>query len=178
MSSIGMGNSSFRDQATILTILSGIGEARAESPPTRSTSGRMLRKFFVFDRLGIYVTIRSHLDTRRTDRVFKAVGDRTRRRMLDLLAERPRTTGELSAAFPRLSRFAVMKHLGVLKAAGLLIVSRDGRKRWNALNPVPLRDVLRRWLGRHEQLWADALLDIRDAAEAAPRPVKREGDAS
>jgi DNA-binding transcriptional ArsR family regulator len=98
--------------------------------------------------------------------------------MLDLLAERPRTTGELSAAFPRLSRFAVMKHLGVLKAAGLLIVSRDGRKRWNALNPVPLRDVLRRWLGRHEQLWADALLDIRDAAEAAPRPVKREGDAS
>jgi DNA-binding transcriptional ArsR family regulator len=86
--------------------------------------------------------------------------------MLDLLAARPRTTGELAAAFPRLSRFAVMKHLGVLKSAGLLVVTRDGRRRWNALNPVPLREVFRRWVGQNEQVWADVLLDIRDAAEA------------
>ena len=65
--------------------------------------------------------------------------------MLDLLSERPRTTGELSAAFPKLSRFAVMKHLSVLHRAGLLIVSRQGRQRWNSLNPVPLRDVMRKF---------------------------------
>jgi DNA-binding transcriptional ArsR family regulator len=84
------------------------------------------------------------------DRVFKALGDRSRRKMLDLLAERPRTTGELAAAFPRLSRFAVMKHLSVLSSAGLLVVTRDGRKRWNAINAAPLREVLPP-LGREER---------------------------
>jgi DNA-binding transcriptional ArsR family regulator len=87
--------------------------------------------------------------------------------MLDLLAEREHTTGELSAAFPRLSRFAVMKHLSVLQQAGLVMVRREGRKRWNSLNPVPLRDVLRRWVGQNEQLWADAMLNIRETSEQA-----------
>jgi DNA-binding transcriptional ArsR family regulator len=112
---------------------------------------------------------------RRTDRVFKALADKTRRRMLDLMADRPRTTGELALAFPKLSRFAVMKHLRVLHGAGLLMVSRDGRKRWNTLNPVPLRDVLRRWMGKYEEMWADVMLNIRDAAEAASNK-KRDAD--
>lgn len=89
--------------------------------------------------------------------------------MLDLLAQRPRTTGELVTAFGDLSRFAVMKHLRVLHRAGLLIVSREGRKRWNSLNPVPLRDVLRRWVDRQEERWADVLLNIREDAEAESR---------
>ena len=97
--------------------------------------------------------------------------------MLDLLAVRPRTTGELASAFPKLSRFAVMKHLAVLESAGLLIVTRDGRKRWNAINAAPLRDVLRRWVGKNQQTWADVLLDIRDAAEGNAGP-KREGESS
>ena len=92
--------------------------------------------------------------------------------MLDLLAERPRTTGQLVRAFPKLSRFAVMKHLRVLHRAGLLVVSREGRKRWNALNPVPLREALRRWVSKNELVWADVLLDIRDAAEATPGEKK------
>src|SRR5580692_7680347 len=102
------------------------------------------------------------MSDRRTDRVFKALADATRRRMLDLLAQRPRTTGELAAAFPALSRFAVMKHRQVLERAGLLIVTEDGRKRWNRLNPVPLREVLRRWVGQREELWAEVMLNIRD----------------
>jgi DNA-binding transcriptional ArsR family regulator len=111
--------------------------------------------------------------------VFKALGDRTRRRMLDLLVKRARTTGELAAAFPGLSRFAVMKHLRVLHKAGLLLVTKDGRKRWNSLNPVPLQEVFRRWVGANEQLWADTLLNIRDAAEAeSPAGKKKEGEPS
>ncbi|MGH7177416.1 MAG: ArsR/SmtB family transcription factor [Tepidisphaeraceae bacterium] len=102
---------------------------------------------------------------RKLDRVWKALSDRTRRRMLDLLAERPRTTAELSLAFPRLSRFAVMKHLRVLERAGLLVVTREGRFRWNSLNPVPLAEVFRRWVGKHSATWSDALLNIRDQAE-------------
>ena len=111
---------------------------------------------------------------RRSDRIWKALADRKRRRMLDLLAVRPRTTGELALAFPKLSRFAVMKHLGVLEDAGLLVITRDGRQRWNALNPVPLQDELRRWVGKNEQMWADALLNIRDVAEGASEPESKE----
>lgn len=105
------------------------------------------------------------MSTERTDRVFKALADATRRRILDLLARKAHTTGELVEAFPKLSRFAVMKHLGVLERAGLLIITWEGRNRWNALNNVPLKDALRRWMGRHEELMADMLLNIRDAAE-------------
>jgi DNA-binding transcriptional ArsR family regulator len=106
------------------------------------------------------------MSDRRTDRVFKALADSTRRHMLDVLVQRPRTTGELAEEFPKLSRFAVMKHLRILQRAGLVIVTRDGRKRWNRLNPVPLRDVLRRWMGKYEELWADVMLNIRDVAES------------
>ena len=98
--------------------------------------------------------------------------------MLDLLADRRRTTGELSSAFPKLSRFAVMKHLGVMERAGLIIISREGRTRWNALNPVPLREVFRRWVGKYEAFWSDVMLDIRDAVEADSQPKAQEkGDA-
>jgi hypothetical protein len=74
-----------------------------------------------------------------------------------------------------------MKHLGVLQRAGLLVVTRDGRQRWNSLNPVPLRDVLRRWVDHRQERWADVLLNVRDAAESeaelnesinAPEPPK------
>ena len=100
---------------------------------------------------------------------WKALADPHRRAILDLLRERPRTTGELAAAFPRLSRFAVMKHLGVLAAAGLVLVRRDGRERWNRLNPVPLQAVVRRWLDPFEAAASDALLRVKAAAESEPR---------
>jgi len=80
------------------------------------------------------------------DPVWKALADPTRRRILDLLRDRPRTTGDLCAAFP-LTRFAVMKHLSVLKGAGLLTVRREGRERWNHLNAVPLRRMLEHYIG-------------------------------
>ena len=119
------------------------------------------------------------MNRRRTDRIFKALADRSRRRLLDLLAQKPRTTGELASAFPKLSRFAVMKHLRVLEKAGLVIVSRDGRKRWNTLNPTPLKDVLRRWVSERQEMWADVVLNIRDAAEAdEAREKPEEGEQS
>jgi DNA-binding transcriptional ArsR family regulator len=107
---------------------------------------------------------------KRTDRVFKALADATRREMLDLLAARPRTTGELAEHFSALSRFAVMKHLRVLHAAGLILITRDGRRRWNRLNPVPLREVLRRWVDHQQEMWADVMLNIRDAAQGSAPP--------
>ena len=72
------------------------------------------------------------------DRIWRALADPVRRTLLDALAIAPRTTGELVEAESQLCRTAVMKHLDVLVAAGLVVVRREGRRRWNYLNPVPI----------------------------------------
>ena len=78
------------------------------------------------------------------DSVWRAVADPTRRRLIELLRDGPRTTGELCRAFPT-TRFAVMKHLAVLERCGVVVVHRSGRTRFNSLNPVPLGEIERRW---------------------------------
>jgi len=100
----------------------------------------------------------------RDDRVFKALADATRRRILDLLRARPRTTGELASQF-ECTRFAVMKHLRVLEEARLVLVRRRGRERWNVLNPVPIRQLYRRWIRPFEAERADALLRLKKVVE-------------
>lgn len=96
--------------------------------------------------------------------VWKALSDPTRRKILDLLKERPRTTGDLCDAF-EVSRFAVMKHLTVLEEAELIAVRRHGRERWNHLNAVPLQRIYERWLRPYEAEWASALLQLKNHIE-------------
>ena len=83
------------------------------------------------------------------DRVFKALADGRRRKMLDLLKAGPCTTGELCEKFPDLNRCTVMQHLGVLERAGLILVKREGRMRWNYINPLPIKKIYDRWIGKH-----------------------------
>ena len=92
----------------------------------------------------------------RSDRVWKALADATRREILDLLAQKPRTTGEIAARFP-LGRTGVMKHLDVLVDANLVVVRREGRVRWNYLNPVPIQRVCDRWVSSHVRGMASAM---------------------
>src|SRR5215210_2387200 len=80
------------------------------------------------------------------DDIWRAVASPVRRSLLDLLRSGPRTTGELADELPQLSRFAVMQHLGVLSEAGLVLVRRRGRYRFNHLNPVPLRRWYEHWV--------------------------------
>lgn len=96
--------------------------------------------------------------------VWRALADPTRRRLLDLLREGPRTTGALCARFP-LSRFGVMKHLAVLERAGLVLVERRGRERWNYLNAIPLQQIHDRWISGYATFWAPALLRLKRRAE-------------
>lgn len=79
------------------------------------------------------------------DAIWRALGDPTRRKILDLLRMRPMTTGEVASHFEA-TRFGVMKHLGVLEEAGLVLVRRKGRERFNHLNPVPIRLIYERWM--------------------------------
>lgn len=77
--------------------------------------------------------------------IWRALADPTRRRILDLLRSKSRTTGQIASEFP-VTRYAVMKHLSVLADAGLVLVERRGRERVNHLNPVPIQAIYRRWI--------------------------------
>lgn len=99
------------------------------------------------------------------DDIWRALADPTRRALLDLLRDEPRTTGELAAAFPDVTRFAVMKHLSVLSAAGLVVVRRRGRERWNHLNAVPLRQAYERWMAPFAERAAVTSLRLKDFVE-------------
>lgn len=81
------------------------------------------------------------------DRIFKALAAETRRAILDALKDDPQTTGALCARFPALDRCTVMQHLKVLEEADLVIVRREGRVRWNHLNPLPIKHIHDRWIG-------------------------------
>src|SRR5947209_1019962 len=100
------------------------------------------------------------------DGVWKALSDSTRRSILDLLRQGPRTTTQIVEAFPHLSRFGVMKHIDVLREAGLIHTREERRQRINSLNVVPIRQIYERWVGRFEELWTRHLLRIKEDAEA------------
>ncbi len=99
------------------------------------------------------------------DQVWKALSDPTRRTILDVLRDRPRTTTEIVERFSRLSRFGVMKHLEVLRQAQLVSTREAGRQRVNSLNVVPIRQIYERWVGPFQELWSGELLGIKDMAE-------------
>ncbi len=99
------------------------------------------------------------------DPVWKALSDPTRRTILDVLRRGPRTTTEIVEAFPEMTRHAVMKHIDVLRDAGLVNTREDGRRRINSLNPVPIRRIYERWMGPFSELWSSTLLRIKDDAE-------------
>ena len=83
------------------------------------------------------------------DLVWRALASPHRRRILDLLRERPRTTGELEEALGE-NRFLVIQHLNLLREADLVTVEADGRRRINHLNPVPIRLVHDRWIRKYQ----------------------------
>jgi DNA-binding transcriptional ArsR family regulator/uncharacterized protein YndB with AHSA1/START domain len=89
--------------------------------------------------------------------VWLALSDPTRRRILDLLRERPRITGDIASHFD-VSRIAVMRHLQVLSAAGLVTSRKRGRERWHYLDAVPLQRMHERWVDTHAASWASDLL--------------------
>lgn len=99
------------------------------------------------------------------DRVFRALSHATRREILDLLRNAPRTTGEICARFPQIDRCTVMQHLGVLERAELIAVRSEGRQRWNFLNVLPIKEIHDRWIGRYAARAVDLLARLRDDLE-------------
>ena len=101
---------------------------------------------------------------------LEALADPTRRRIVELLAERERSAGELAAQFP-VSRPAVSRHLRVLRETGLVHSRGQAQRRLYSLDPAPLAE-LDEWLGRYRSFWAQRL-DALDTQLRRPRREER-----
>jgi DNA-binding transcriptional ArsR family regulator len=104
---------------------------------------------------------------RGSDRVFKALADPARRRILDLLRDQAMTTGQICEQLTELDRCTVMQHLGVLEKADLIVVRREGRHRWNYLNSIPLQRIYDRWISRFARPSAHLLSRLKADLESA-----------
>ncbi len=95
------------------------------------------------------------------DNVFKALADQTRRHLLDELRESDGMT--LSALCEQLdiSRQAVTKHLQILEQANLVVPIREGRFKKHYLNPIPIQQLIHRWVGEFQQTRADAVISLK-----------------
>jgi DNA-binding transcriptional ArsR family regulator len=99
------------------------------------------------------------------DRVFKAIGDPTRRLLLDrLFARDGRSLTELESEL-EMTRFGVMKHLRVLEEAGLVVTRRSGREKLHFLNPVPIRLIHDRWIDKYRERRVSALAELKTQLE-------------
>ena len=95
------------------------------------------------------------------DTVFRALADPSRRALLDSLQGRGgQTLGELCEG-RGMSRQAVTKHLGILKAANLIATKKRGREKLHYLNPLPIHDIADRWIGKYERGRLRALADLK-----------------
>ena len=99
------------------------------------------------------------------DKVFKALADPTRRKLLDrLFAENGQTLGQLCERLA-MSRQAVTKHLLLLEEANLVAVVWRGREKLHYLNPVPINAIGERWIGKFERTRLRALSNLKDRLE-------------
>ena len=96
-------------------------------------------------------------------KVFKALADASRRKMLDRLQKKNgQTLGELCEQQDT-SRQAVTKHLVLLEAANLVVTVKRGREKLHYLNPVPINEIYMRWIGKFEQKQVQALFNLKQA---------------
>ncbi|TCT13369.1 ArsR family transcriptional regulator [Tepidamorphus gemmatus] len=99
------------------------------------------------------------------DRIFKALADPTRRKLLDLLYERNgQTLGQLCENL-EMARQSVTQHLGILETANLVSTVRRGREKLHFINPVPLHEVYERWVRKFEHQRLGLLHDLKKDLE-------------
>ena len=100
--------------------------------------------------------------------MWQALANPWRRRILDVLRTGALTTGELVEALGA-DRHQLIAHLQVLREAGLVLVEKEGRRRINHLNPVPIGQIYRRWVSVYEQSWTEALVGLKHTVEQSER---------
>ncbi|MDQ3810709.1 MAG: SRPBCC domain-containing protein [Chloroflexota bacterium] len=100
--------------------------------------------------------------------VFKALADPSRRLLLDsLFLDDGQTLSQLASRLPGMTRFGVMKHLRQLEAANIVVSRKVGREKRHFLNPLPIRLIHDRWIGKYAEPWAGALAALKASLERA-----------
>jgi DNA-binding transcriptional ArsR family regulator len=99
------------------------------------------------------------------DKVFKALADPTRRRLLDLLHRENGQTLSALCEHMDMTRQAVTQHLQQLEDANLVATVRRGREKLHYLNPVPLHEIHDRWIQKFERGRLGALRDLKRRLE-------------
>ena len=99
------------------------------------------------------------------DKVFKALADPGRRRLLDLLHRDNGQTLTALCEHMDMSRQAVTQHLQLLEEANLVAIVWQGREKLHYLNPVPLHEIHERWIGKFERNRLGALRDLKKKLE-------------
>ena len=99
------------------------------------------------------------------DAVFKALGDGSRRKLLDELYRQNGQTLTQLCGHLDMSRQAVAKHLGLLEAANLVATVWRGREKLHYLNPMPLHEIYERWIGKYERDRLQAMSDLKQGLE-------------
>ena len=103
----------------------------------------------------------------KADGVFEAIADPTRRGILELLRrQETMTAGEIAEEFSSISRPAVSRHLRVLRDAGLVSATENGREWHYRLNAKPLREMQERWLAGFAPMWDTSLRRLKQRAES------------
>lgn len=106
------------------------------------------------------------------DMLFKAMNDPARREILDLLRQEDgQSLSQLEAHFD-MTRFGVMKHLKLLEDAGLVLTRKHGRFKYHYLNPLPLQEMLDRWVAPFLQPQASAVNALKLKLETETRMGK------
>ena len=99
------------------------------------------------------------------DKVFKALGDPTRRRLLDLLSEQNGQTLSQLCENLDMARQSATQHLDLLEAANLVSTVKRGREKLHFINPVPLHEVYERWVRKFERQRLSLLHDLKQELE-------------
>jgi DNA-binding transcriptional ArsR family regulator len=108
---------------------------------------------------------------------YAGLADPTRRGILSLLRdEGALIAGDIAAAFPRVSRPAISRHVRVLKDCGLVTSQRRGKTLVYRVDPQPLRDIRDGWLASFADMQTDSLARLRlrvERRQVERRPVER-----
>jgi DNA-binding transcriptional ArsR family regulator len=97
------------------------------------------------------------------DKVFKALADSSRRKLLDRLRKDSGLSLNELCKRHNMSRQAVTKHLAILEAANLVATVKRGREKLHYLNPAPISEIYMRWIGRFEEGRVAALYNLKEA---------------
>lgn len=105
------------------------------------------------------------MDPDHLDRIFAALADASRREMLEIVRLRPGALVRDVAEGFAISRIAVMRHLRVLEAAGLLTSEKVGRQRRHYFNAAPIQLVRDQWMAQYGSFWSERMADLKQRLE-------------